>query len=107
MSGLPEDFKAADWFAQARGADHDPGDEKPWLEWIADSAHQKAYENCELAWELSAELRASPALAVLLAGADALVSRQRAARTPAARPKRYGRHCRRSAGSRPLIRRPS
>ena len=86
MSGLPEDFKAADWFAQARGADHDPGDEKPWLEWIADSAHQKAYENCELAWELSGELRGSPTLTVLLAGADALVTRQRAG-APAARPR--------------------
>lgn len=83
----PEDFKAADWFAQARGADHDPGDEQPWLEWIGHTGHQKAYENCELAWELSAELRNSPTLTVLLAGADVLVGRQRAAAAPPARPK--------------------
>jgi transmembrane sensor len=87
MSVTPEDFKAADWFAQSRDAAHDPADEQPWLQWIAAPDHQRAYENCELAWELSAELRGSPALAVLLASADALVSRQRAAKAPAARPK--------------------
>jgi transmembrane sensor len=87
MSAPFEDFNAADWFARSRDAAHDPADEQPWLEWIAEPDHQKAYENCELAWALSAELRGSPALTVLLAGADALVSRQRAARSPAARPK--------------------
>jgi transmembrane sensor len=87
MSAPPEDFKAADWFAQSRAAVQEPADERPWLEWIAEPRHQQAYENCELAWELSAELRSSPTLAVLLAGADALVSRQRAATAPAARPK--------------------
>ncbi len=86
MSLLREDFTAADWFAQSRAPDHDPGDEASWREWIADAGHQKEYENCELAWELSAELRSSPSLAVLLAGADALVARQRAG-APAARPK--------------------
>jgi transmembrane sensor len=87
MSTAPEDFTAADWFAHSRAAAHDPADEQPWLEWIAELGHQQAYENCELAWALSAELRGSPTLTVLLAGADALVSRQRAARDPAARPK--------------------
>ncbi len=31
-----------------------------WLQWIDDEGHQQAYENCELAWELSGELRSSP-----------------------------------------------
>jgi transmembrane sensor len=87
MSATPEDFAAADWFAQSRAAPHEPADERPWLEWIADPEHQQAYERCELAWELSAELRSSPTLTVLLAGADALVSAERTPRAPAARPK--------------------
>jgi transmembrane sensor len=87
MSAPFEEFKAADWFARSRAAAHDPADEQPWLEWIAEPRHQQAYEDCELAWALSAELRGSPTLNVLLAGADALVSRQRTAGEPAARPK--------------------
>ncbi|MGC1459659.1 MAG: FecR domain-containing protein [Steroidobacteraceae bacterium] len=87
MSAPRENLTAADWFAQSHAAEHDPGDEAPWREWIGDADHQKAYENCELTWELSAELRSSPTLAVLLARADALVTRHRAAAAPAARPK--------------------
>ncbi|HEV2701956.1 MAG TPA: FecR domain-containing protein [Steroidobacteraceae bacterium] len=86
MSAPAEDIKAADWFAQSRDTEQ-PTDEQPWLKWIGEDGHQKAYENCELAWELSAELRSSPTLTVLLAGADALVNRQRLTRMPAARPK--------------------
>jgi transmembrane sensor len=87
MSTPADDFKAADWFAQSRDTAPQAADEAPWLEWIGDDEHQKAYENCELAWELSAELRSSPILTVLLAGADALVARQHATPTPAARPR--------------------
>jgi transmembrane sensor len=88
MSTPADDFKAADWFAQSRDTAPEPTDEPSWLKWIGDDDHQKAYENCELAWELSAELRSSPTLTVLLAGADALVNRQQhAAAVPAARPK--------------------
>jgi transmembrane sensor len=87
MNAPPADLEAADWFAQARGTEHDPATERPWLEWIGNEGHQRAYENCALAWELSAELRSSPTLTVLLAGADALVTRQRTAAAPAARPK--------------------
>jgi transmembrane sensor len=83
----PDDIKAADWFAEARSGDHAAGEEQSWLKWIDDTTHQRAYENCELAWELSAELRGSPTLTVLLAGADALVSRHRTAQRPLARPK--------------------
>lgn len=87
MNAPSDDIKAADWFAQSRDAGQEPADESPWLKWISDVEHQKAYENCELAWELSAELRSSPTLTVLLAGADALVNRQRAVTSPAPRPK--------------------
>jgi transmembrane sensor len=72
MSAPPGNFTAAQWFAQARSADIDVADEQSWLQWIDDEGHQKAYENCELAWELSGELRSSPGIAALLAGADTL-----------------------------------
>jgi transmembrane sensor len=87
MNAPTDELKAAEWFAQSRAPDMDPASEQSWLKWIGDPAHQKAYENCELAWELSAELRASAPLAALLAGADALVSQRRAAPASAARPK--------------------
>jgi transmembrane sensor len=60
---------AAEWFAQARSGQTDPAHEQSWLQWIDDEGHQRAYENCELAWELSGELRSSPAIAALLASA--------------------------------------
>jgi transmembrane sensor len=86
MNARPDDIKAADWFAEARSGDADPGKEQSWLRWIDDAGHQRAYEKCELAWELSAEVRSSQALTVLLAQADALVSQHRSARRSAARP---------------------
>jgi transmembrane sensor len=88
MSASTDDLKAAEWFAQSHAPDMDPASEQSWLKWIEEPGHQQAYENCELAWELSAELRTSAQLAVLLAQADALVSRRRAAPLTAARPKR-------------------
>lgn len=87
MNAATDELQAADWFAQSHAADLDPVSEQTWLKWIADTGHQQAYENCELAWELSAELRDSAQLAALLAGADALVSERRASPTGAARPK--------------------
>jgi transmembrane sensor len=87
VSARPDDIKAADWFAATRSGDNPAGNEQSWLDWIEDTDHQRAYENCELAWELSAELRSSPRLTVLLARADALVSQQRAAPRSLARPK--------------------
>jgi transmembrane sensor len=60
---------AAEWFARARSGDTDPAREQSWLEWIDDEGHQQAYEKCELAWELSGELRRSPAIVALLAAA--------------------------------------
>jgi transmembrane sensor len=87
MNGPAGDFKAADWFAQARSGAADRESEQYWLRWIEDDGHQKSYENCELAWELSAELRNTPTLVALLAGTDSLVAQRRAARESAARPK--------------------
>ena len=86
MSEPAGDFKAADWFAQARSGALDPAGEEAWLQWIGDDAHQRSYENCELAWELSAELRNSPTLMALLGQADSLVTQRRASRARAARP---------------------
>lgn len=87
MSAPPQELKAADWFAQVRAGDSDAASEPSWLQWIDDTEHQRAYENCELAWELSAELRSSPTLTALLTGADALVTQSRVTRMPVARPK--------------------
>ena len=88
MSAPSDAVKAADWFAQAHAADMDPANERSWLQWIEDTRHQQAYENCELAWELSAELRNSPRLSALLARADAVVTERRTAPAAAARAKR-------------------
>jgi len=85
MSTNAGDLQAAEWFAKVREADMDSASEQFWLKWIEDGAHQQAYENCELAWELSADLRDSPALGAALARADALIAGQRAAPVPAAR----------------------
>jgi transmembrane sensor len=87
MSSPPEELNAADWFAEVRSGDADAASEPAWLQWIDDTSHQQAYENCELAWELSAELRTSPTLDALLAGADALVRQRRVVQLPAARRK--------------------
>jgi transmembrane sensor len=87
MNDPAGDLKAADWFAQSHSGAVDRVSEQDWLQWIEAENHQKAYENCELAWELSAELRNSPTLVALLGEADSLIAHQRAARCPAARPK--------------------
>ena len=85
MNAPSGDFEAADWFAQSRAAQAAAASEPSWLQWIEDPGHQRAYENCELAWAFSAELHDSPALAALLAGADAQVAQHRTAGTPATR----------------------
>jgi transmembrane sensor len=85
MNTSPARLAAAEWFAQARSADIAAADEPSWLQWIDDEDHQKAYENCELAWELSGELRGSPAIAALLAGAAAARAPHPATAKPRAR----------------------
>ncbi len=87
MSASAGDLQAADWFAQAHSPDIQPDNEPAWLEWIEDDGHQRAYENCELAWELAAELRNTATVAALLAAADRLTAAGRAASASAARPK--------------------
>jgi transmembrane sensor len=87
MSAPADDLTVGEWFVQAHSADMDPASEGAWLKWIDDTDHQLKYENCELAWELSAELRNSPTIAALLGGADALVAQRRTTRAAAARPK--------------------
>jgi transmembrane sensor len=77
MSTPAGKITAAQWFAQARSGDTDPALEQSWLQWIDDEGHQHAYENCELAWELSGELRSSPAIAALLASAPTVRARWR------------------------------
>ena len=86
MSGPAGDFNAADWFAQSRSGTVDPASEQYWLRWIQDDGHQRSYENCELAWELSAELRNTPTLTALLGQADSLVAPRHSPRA-AVRPK--------------------
>ncbi len=68
---------AAEWFAQARSGDADPAHEQSWLQWIDDKDNQQAYENCELVWELSGELRSSPRIAALLADVPTVRARWR------------------------------
>jgi transmembrane sensor len=77
MTPPPVNFTAAEWFAQARSGEVDPARQQSWLKWIDDPGHQQAYENCELAWELSGELRSSPAIAALLAAAPTARARWR------------------------------
>ncbi len=86
MNAPSGDIKASDWFARTRSAQSDPDSERAWLLWIGDDRNRKAYENCELAWELSGELRDSPRLAALLAETDSLVA-QRGPAAAAARPR--------------------
>ncbi len=85
MNGPAGDLKAADWFAQSRSGTIDPASERYWLQWIDDDDHQRSYEACELAWELSADLRHTPTLAALLGEADSLLAQRRSAQ--AARPR--------------------
>ncbi len=87
MTASGDDMKAADWSPRHTLRRWTRRSERSWLKWIEDTDHQQAYENCELAWELSAELRNSPRLAALLAGADARVTRHHTAPATAARPK--------------------
>jgi transmembrane sensor len=87
MSTPAEELTAAEWFAEASGGDVDPAHEPSWLQWIAAEDHQKAYENCELAWELCSELRGSPRITALLASADAFAAGARVGKVPAVRTK--------------------
>jgi transmembrane sensor len=62
---------AAEWFARLRSRDMTSSEDKAWEEWMADgSDNSEAYENVELAWEISEELRDRPSIKALLRDAD-------------------------------------
>jgi transmembrane sensor len=74
---------AAAWFARVRSGNMTAPDDKSWEEWMAHgSDNLAAYENVELAWEISEELRDRPAIKALLRDADLRLAR---AGTPARR----------------------
>jgi len=60
------------WFARLRSGRVDERVDEAWSKWLAeDVAHARAYENTELAWELSAELKGRPKLEALLRDLEA------------------------------------
>jgi transmembrane sensor len=63
--------RAAQWFTRARFGQIDSSSDKAWADWMAaDERHQQAYENLELAWELTEELRARPQIQSFLKDID-------------------------------------
>lgn len=65
---------ASEWFALVRSGRVGRRLDRQWSQWIAaEDAHEKAYESRELAWELSADLRATPSVRALLDDADSLL----------------------------------
>ncbi len=65
---------ASEWFALVRSGRVGRRLDRQWSQWMGvDGDHEKAYENCELAWELSADLRAAPSVRALLDDADSLL----------------------------------
>ena len=71
---------ASEWFALVRSGRVSPGMDQAWVSWMAANPdHQKAYEDRELAWELTAELRGRPGIEVLLKDVDQLLRDHRAA----------------------------
>jgi len=68
--------QAAEWFARLRSGHMTSPDNKAWKEWMArGSDNSLAYENVELAWEISEELRNRPAIKTLLRDADMTLTR--------------------------------
>jgi transmembrane sensor len=68
--------QAAEWFTRMRSGHMTSPDDKSWEEWIArGSDNLAAYENVELAWEISEELRDRPAIKTLLREADLELTR--------------------------------
>jgi transmembrane sensor len=68
--------QAAEWFARLRSGHMTSPDDKAWEEWMADgSDNLQAYENVELAWEISEELRDRPSIKTLLREADLALRR--------------------------------
>lgn len=67
---------ASEWFSLVRSGRIDERADRQWAQWMADDVeHEKAYENRELAWELTAELKDAASIQKLLRAADLLVAR--------------------------------
>jgi transmembrane sensor len=68
--------QAAEWFARLRSGHMTSPDDKAWEEWMARGPDNlTAYENVELAWEISEELRDRPKIESLLREADLTLTR--------------------------------
>ena len=64
--------EAAEWFSLVRSGEISSEEDQMWRAWIgADARNLEAYENMELTWELSGELRDRQSLKELLAQVDA------------------------------------
>lgn len=64
--------RAAEWFARVRSGDLDPPADKAWAQWMdADLHHQQAYDDLELAWQMTEELRDRPSVGEYLRDIDA------------------------------------
>lgn len=78
--------QAARWFVRVRSGAMDPATDKAWTDWMAaDESHAKAYEDLELTWELTEELRSRPEIHALLDELDRTLNQaplQRASITP-------------------------
>jgi transmembrane sensor len=67
---------ASEWFALVRSGHVDERADRQWAQWMADDVeHEKAYENRELAWELTAELKDAASIQEVLRAADSLAAR--------------------------------
>ena len=67
--------QAAQWFGRVRSGQIDSSSDAAWTEWMAaDEAHTKAYENLELTWELTEEVRNRPTIQTLLRDLDRALS---------------------------------
>jgi transmembrane sensor len=63
--------QAAEWFARVRSGHMTSQDDKAWEQWMErEPDNLAAYENVELAWEISQELRDRPKIKTLLRDAD-------------------------------------
>jgi transmembrane sensor len=70
---------AAEWFARVRSGRLDSRDDEAWGEWMStDARNAQSYENVELAWEVSEELRDRPLIEGMLRDVELSLTRRRA-----------------------------
>ena len=76
---LTQPNSAAEWLARVRSGRLDSRDDDAWGEWMStDARNAQSYENVELAWELSEELRDRPLIEGMLRNVDLSLTRHRA-----------------------------